>query len=183
MENKKPNINKKRVIVWVVVVLTVFGILLFSIWLCFEKIKSGSEKLFLERTRIAGLENQVIEIENFKKDYNNYSSNLRKIDQLFIDPQNPLSFIEFLENSALSANVELQISPLIFSKEESYKTVSLQLTTKGNFFEVIKFLEILEKGPFLLSVENLSMGSSGSLKLDSKNPLIQGNFSIKALTK
>lgn len=179
------NSKKKEVIILLLPVLLVFIILIFFIWLCFEKIKSGSDNLFSQKTQIALLESQANETESFKRKYNDYLPNLQKIDQIFVDPQNPLKFIEFLEQSASGANINLEISPLSFSKDGDLKILSLQLISKGSFSEILGFLKKIEDGPYLLSIQNLAITSFKTSKSDDKVLVktTQANFSIKILTQ
>jgi energy-coupling factor transporter transmembrane protein EcfT len=184
METRAKNIfntRKRGFIVWIVFALLIFISLFFLIWFSFTKIKDGSKDLFSERTKIALLKKQTIDIEDFKNKYGDYATNLQKIDQAFVDPNNPLKFIEFLEQSAGKVSVDLKISPLSFSEENGLKVLSLQLNSTGNFSDTLNFLEKIEKGPYLIYVQKIILSefrdSKSSTKTSTKKT--QANISIK----
>lgn len=188
MEAKKQNIvfnmKRKGFAVWLIVASLVFIFLILMIWFLFGKIKNGSDSLFLEKNKIAVLQKQIGDVESFKIKYNEYLPSLQKIDQAFVDPDNPLNFIEFLEKSAEDSNIELEISPLSFTVEGGLKILSLQLSSVGSFSGNLNFLEKLEKGPYLLYIEKLTLSEfreSKSSKTSSNK--IQASVSTKILSK
>lgn len=150
---------EKKSIIFIVFGFVLFTILIILIWISFENIKKESENLFLQKVKIINLANQNTQIESFKTKYQDYLPNLQKIEEMFVDPQNPLKFIEFLEKSSFDTGVALEISPLSFLTEGVVKTVSVRITVKGNFNDVLKFLEKIESGKYLLSVENLTISN------------------------
>jgi hypothetical protein len=149
----------KKSIIFIVLGFLIFVILIILIWFSFENIKKESENLALQKIRIIALANQNIQIESFKVKYKSYLPNLQKIEEMFVDPQNPLKFIEFLEKSSSDAGVILEISPLSFLTEGTVKTVSVRITVKGDFNDILKFLEEIESGKYLLSVESLTISN------------------------
>jgi hypothetical protein len=187
MENKKSKINLfsgKKNILFTTFVLIIFVLLIFTIWFIFLKIREESNNLFEEKNRIIILEEQNKEIENFKPEYDNYLLNFKEIEEMFVDPKNPLSFIEFLEKTSFSANVNLEISPLSFSTEGALKYVTVKLSVKGDFNDLLNFLENMENGNYLISIDNLII-SNYEEKAESANVIkkSQASITIKAITK
>jgi len=170
MENKIRQTNlshrKKNAAVLLILVALVFAVLIFSIWFCFEKIKEGSDKIISTKMGIATSEIEVNKINDFKSKYKDYLPNFQKIDQAVVNPQNPLNFIEFLENSADKNGVDLTISPMSFSKDAKAKTLSVSLAVNGKFIDVISFLREMENGPYLISIQNLTLEGVGSKEPD-----------------
>ncbi|MDP3882577.1 MAG: hypothetical protein Q8Q48_00790 [Candidatus Staskawiczbacteria bacterium] len=170
MENKAKKTNltqnkKKTVIVWIFLAVFVFAILIFVDWFCFLKIKEGSEKILSSKGDIKTAGLQAKEVQKFKAEYGSYQQNLEKIDKMFVDPQNPLDFIEFLENLASDLNIDLVISPLVPSKDAKFKTISLTLTSSGEFSGTALFLEKIERGPYLISVNNFEASGEEKAKV------------------
>lgn len=186
-KNEQNVLNKKdrRPVIFLAFILLAFLLLIFSIFLCFIKIREASSNLLSIKNEIAVLSIQAEDIENFKKNYSDYLPNLQKIDQMFVDPQNPLNFIEFLEKSALDANVELEISPLSFSDAGGLKILSFQLVCTGNFSDELDFLKNIEKGPYLLSIKDAAFSNLHAPKTDGKAAAKQPRaiFSVKVLTQ
>lgn len=156
-------------------------LIIFFIWPAMDGIKKESENLILVKKEIAVFLAQSSQLEKFGKNYNNYLPDLEKISKIFVDQQNPLDFIEFLEERASGARIDLEISPLFFSKEENYNIAALQLVAKGGFQSIASFLEKIENGPYLIEIQNLNIRNFEDKKTSTKG--IQANFSIKALAK
>lgn len=184
-EQNVSNKKNRKPVFFLAFILLAFLLLIFSIFLCFIKIKEASNNLLTIKNEIAILSIQAGDIENFKKNYNDYLPNFQKIDQMFVDPQNPLNLIEFLEASASDANVDLEISPLSFSDEGGLKTLNFQLTCTGNFSDELDFLKNIEEGPYLLSIKNAAFSNLQASKTGGKAAAKQprATFSVKILTQ
>ena len=187
MENKKPKINlfsEKKTIIFTIFVLIIFVLLVFSIWFVFSKVSEESNNFFEEKNRIIILEKQNKEIESFKSEYDDYLPNLKKIEEMFVDPKNPLSFIEFLEKTSIDANVSLEISPLSFLTEGASKLVVVKLSVKGEFNDLLRFLKSMENGNYLIAIDNLII-SNYEEKSESANIVkkSQASITIKTITR
>lgn len=148
-------------------------LVIFFVWPLFKGIEKDSEDLISAKNNIASLGAQTVETEKFGKNYQDYSENLNKISQMFIDPDNPVDFIEFLEAAAQKAQITSQISMSPFDKSSQF--VIFQILSKGTLSDFLKFSEILEASPYLLEFENMNIQN-----LD-KN--LSANFVIKVFTK
>jgi len=152
MKNK----NKIYTILSAFILLSLF-LVVFLIWPLFKEIKKNSDDLILARSSIANLQTQINETNNFKKDYETYKADFIKIDQLFIDPNSPVDFIEFLENTASDYKITSQISLPPSSPLNSKQFILLQFASKGGFSDVLSFIKKIESGPYLIEIENLSI--------------------------
>jgi len=134
-------------------------LIIFGAWPLIDGIKKNSEDFILAKNNISTFESQINEIENFKNSYATYQENLQKMDQLFVDSENPVDFIKFLEDSALVSNVSLQviIPPYSNNKESSLKFVLFQLSLKGEFDDILAFIDRIEFGNYLIEVSNLTI--------------------------
>ncbi|MCX6720502.1 MAG: hypothetical protein NTW11_01735 [Candidatus Staskawiczbacteria bacterium] len=146
---------------------------IFIIWPLFSGIEKESEDLISAKDNIASLKAQTVETGKFGKDYQNYNANLNKISQMFVDPNNPVDFIEFLESADQEAQITSQISMSPADKANQF--IIFQISSKGSFSGFLKFSEILEAGPYLLEIENMNIQN-----LD-KN--VSASFVIKVFTK
>ena len=145
-----------------------------------NNIKDESNQYSMLKNSAAVSESQFVQASKFEKDYQNYKSNLDKADRLFVDSNNPVDFIEFLERTANDAGIQLQISPPTFSKDEGgYAT--FQLSYSGDFPKIMKFLRNLEFGPYLVDVQTLAIGRPTAAQKTSGET--QANLLIKVLTK
>lgn len=162
---------KKSTIIGFVVVLIIFGLLGFGIWLCFSKIEKRSSEFFAQKIKINTLEGQAMEVENFKANHGPDFFELEKISQAFVDPEDPLNFIKFLENSAGAENIELKLSPLSFLKDGSINILSAQMSLQGGLSGILNFVNRIENGQYMVSVQTIAVSDS------------QASLSIKILTQ
>jgi len=189
METKIEQINvkkeKRESIFPLILAVIIFCFLIFLIFLCFEKIKQDSQDIFFAKSAIALLKIREKEIEKFIIEYQNYLPNFQRIDQEIVDLKAPLGFIEFIEDAAVSAGVDLVISPLTFPKESQSKIASVQVLAKGDFLDILAFLEKLESGSYLISMNNLSFEyiSASKAKIDSAVDITQVKILMDILSK
>jgi hypothetical protein len=150
--------SKKNYIIILIFLLLSLALVLFFILPYFNEIKARSAELVAQKDKISFFNIQAAEVSKFKGGYADYSADIQKIKQMFIDPQNPISFIEFMENTALESRVTLRVSPQ-FSSEKNPKTIVFQLSGSGNFSDMSSFLERLERGPYLIDIGNLNISN------------------------
>jgi len=151
----------------IITILSIYGALslllvVFLIYPLFNEIIKNSQDLISEKNNIITLETQVKEIENFKENYETYKKDLEKIDNLFIDPDNPVNFIEFLESAASNSGVSLKISSVPTYTESQKVTqnfITLQFASTGDFSKILGFIKKIEEGPYLIEITNLTIGN------------------------
>ncbi|MBI2054267.1 MAG: hypothetical protein HYT36_02955 [Candidatus Staskawiczbacteria bacterium] len=158
--------------------LSSLALLLFLVFPTINKIKAYSDDFLSKKRSTDTLKIQAIEVDKFKKNYDIYKPNLEKIDQLFIDKKSPVYFIEFLEKTAFESGIhpEISLSPysLEETEEEEGKTIiTFQFFSSGDYLSILKFTKLLETGPYLVQIKNLTIKNSESESLSA------GNFSGK----
>ena len=138
---------------------------------------------------------QSIATENFEKNYQTYKPNFDKIDQLLIDPQNPVDFIQFLEDTATNLKITSQISLpsyALSSQPVSQNFITFRFSTKGTFPQVLSFAKAIEMGTYLVEIESLTIQNSQEntpLKNNTSKDNVQiqktvdAAFTIEAFTK
>lgn len=180
--------NRIKIILSIFILSSLF-LIIFFVWPLTKEIKKNSEDLVSAKNNIVDLEAQINETNNFKKVYENYKPNLDKIDQLFINSNYLVDFIEFLENTAFNSNVTSQIS-LPPASKNSQQFVMFQFISEGTFFDMLNFIKKIESGPYLIEIENLTIQNSTQNSNRDKNisegyssRYIEATFTIKAFTK
>jgi hypothetical protein len=167
--------------------LTSFAFLSFSVVLVFSSLylfkgiqKEASELISLKR-EIALVQLKTKNFENFQKDYKAYQKNLKKMGDLlnyglFIDPEIPVDFVNFLEKEANLANLETQISPAYLEKKEEdpWDFLAFRIKSTGDFQGLAQFIERLENCQWLIDIVSLEM------KFNEKKGAIETNLLIKA---
>jgi len=182
--------NLKRVYV---IIASFFIIILFMIvflvYVPLKEVKDYSHAIFLNKNRDIFLSLQDKQLHNFKNEYANYKPNLDEIDLLFIDPSNPVKFIEFLEKTASQYNLlaDVAIASSNVKKESSSSdlpAIIFSVYAKGNFLDIIKFSEKLETGPYLVEIQNLKINrpEQKTEKVNNDNQ-VELSLLIRAITR
>jgi Tfp pilus assembly protein PilO len=176
-----------------IMIFTIFYALLivFLIYPSFKQIAGNSEGFLLEKNKIAAAAQEVENRKKMENLYKIYQPDLDKIEKIFIDPDVPLEFIDFLENTASSSHLELEIFSMEkkLEKDDPWPSLLFQLSAVGTFPDFSEFLEKLEKGPYLIETLNLSTRSlgqkeSGAKESENLRPADTNNLlSIKVFTK
>ncbi len=151
---------KKRVIA--IIIFTGTMILILAIFIAsflFARIKENSEEFIGIRTKINLSEKQIEKFQEHKNNYEKLTSDLEKIDKLFINPDVPLDLIKFWEEMAEEAGLSVEISPFV---PQQYKTddwdfIGFKMILTGSFSGFSKFLEKTEAAPYLIEVQNLGI--------------------------
>ena len=178
------SLKNKIYILLGIFILLILSLVLFAVVPLAAGVKSDSENLISIKNSTAMLEIQNEQIENFKRKYQNYAQNLQRMDQVFIDPDNSVDFIKFLETTAHDAGISPQISLLPDSGQKDGKAMMFQLFASSDFLKMLHFFEVLENGAYLIEIGDLNIESSGS-QGGKVLPLgnIDATVSIKAFTK
>lgn len=169
------NNNKIYTILFIFITISLFLIVFFIVPL-FKEIKKNSEDMISAKGDIYNLERQIIEINNFEKKYEEYKINLEKIDGLFVDPNNPVDFIKFLENTSYESNLVSKI--VLFPSTDPKQFIIFQIVSKGNFLDLLNFTKKIENGLYLVEIENLNIKNQKQ-ELEKTKSEINKNYSLE----
>ncbi|OGZ69503.1 MAG: hypothetical protein A3D44_03750 [Candidatus Staskawiczbacteria bacterium RIFCSPHIGHO2_02_FULL_42_22] len=154
----------------------------FFIWLLWINVSKNTGQLVAIKNSTVELQMQNDEIERFKKNYNTYKPNLDAIEKLFVDPRNPVDFIEFLEDTAASSNLQFYVSLAKDAKLEA-NGIGFRISVSGNFFDIVRFTNNMEHGPYLISIKTVTLGQlSGKDEATQLSGNIDANFLIQVFT-
>lgn len=171
--NKKINIS--------VIIFIVFGLIfLFSAIIpLFREIKKNSKELLDQKRITIDNDAQKKNLEQFKIFSTLFDENFDKIENLFIDSDVPVEFIQFLENTAGNNNLRIEIAPSSKnSPKEEWSFLSFQIMAKGFLPDFLRFIEKIENSFYLVEIQNLN------ISIDNVNSeKIEANFSIKVYIK
>lgn len=172
---------KKRInLSTIVLFLSAVAMSVFLFGFIFNGIKKDSENFSSRREQIFVLEKRIENLENFKKTSEETEFDLRKIDNLFIDPVVPVDFITFMEKTADNLSLSHKISPNLSAKTDQNKWTSLvfELNLTGSFSNLMKFLEKMENSPYLIKIQKLKINnlSGGSVKTKIDKDISSGDI-------
>jgi hypothetical protein len=116
--------------------IAVFGIVstLFAVFVIlplFKEIKAISQNLFLKKNKIVYLSEERENLQKIENLYKTYQSDLGRIENLFVDPEVPIEFIGFLEKTAVSSQIKLEISSMTRAAAKGENEATASLTTRA----------------------------------------------------
>lgn len=181
--------NKIKISIIIFLSLSI-SLIIFIIHPLFQEIKKNSEGLFSEKEKLITAQAKIENLEEFKTLYRDLLPDLEKIDALFVNPDFPVEFISFLEETAKISQASIKISPPLPSKiaGDPWPSLIFQINSISSFPNFLRFLEKLESGPYLVEIQNLTTKRLAETELQAKKleklPLgdVNVTLSIKVFT-
>ncbi len=172
-----------------------FGIfiasILFIILPLIKGIKEISQQILLEEEARLAFSEEMKNFQNFRTVYQEINPDLEETENLFIVPEPPIEFINFLEKTASDYNVFIEISSVTPGKTEEnpWPFLDFRLQASGSFSSFFRFIEKLENSSYLIEIYELNLrgliegglGSEESVKPSAGD--ISASFSLKVFTK
>lgn len=146
---------------------------IFLVYPIFRNIQKDSSELLSKKNESHSLLAMAEDLRIAESFYQEHQDDFEKMDNVFIDAQIPIDFINFLEGSAAEYQLSIEISSLNVLKDSSFL---FQVSTSGSFENSMRFLEKLENGIYIIEIDNFSQRLSGDGRVNS-------NFSIKVFTR
>jgi hypothetical protein len=139
-------------------VVAILMIFLFILPLL-KQVRDNSQALLSERSKMAFLDKETTSLNEMKVFYKTHKADLDKTQTLLINPNDPLEFINFLDETATSARVQIVISSMNekTEKADSWPSLYINVLVTGSFPNFYKFLEKIENGQYLTNVLNLNI--------------------------
>lgn len=166
-------------IIWSTIVLV---FIIFLIYPLFNEIRGASQNFISQKNRLLELEIRAENFRELQQIYKIYQPDFKKIDQLFINAEEPINFIEFLEEEAILAQISIEMLPFPPKEDDPWPSMDFRLTLEGPFPNFLKFLERLESSIYLIEILNLHLKRlNEDLNEDEGN--IEATLLIKVYTK
>lgn len=166
------------------------GILLivFLIYPFCQDIKRNSDGLLSEKKKIILAAKEKENLMALEGTFQSYQSDFNKIDNLFINAEIPVEFVNFLEENASLAQVKTKISGLTAKetkKDDPWPSISLQILVTGSFEKYLKFVDKLENSPYLIQILGLNIKKGGETDSSAglSLPDVSAFLTIKVFTK
>jgi len=180
-------LTKKIHLSLIVLLITSLLLIVFLIHPLFKDIKKNSEELLSQKQEIILLTQESENLGEIKNALETYQSNLQKMESLFINPELPIEFVNFLEKNASQSLLFLKISSIVKNQQEKdvWSSFSIQVSTIGPFPSSLRFLEKLENSPYLIEVLNFKVERLTEKKLNSTFSLgdVEATSLLKVYTK
>lgn len=133
--------------------------LAFAIFPLLKSIAKTTEVLQTQKQKFTELEASQKALEDFRKFKVANQDQFSKLKSFLVDTENPSSFFAFLENLADSQGFQLRIVPQEPKTipGDLWPSIDFQVSSHTSFPKLFAFLEKLETGPYLLSIQNLQV--------------------------
>lgn len=139
-------------------------LVVFCILPALRGIFKTSKELALKRQELASVEMMAQNFENFEKNFYLYEEGLEEMENLLsqeslIDPEIPVSFINFFQEQAAGLNLSLKITPVAFHEKEDdfWNYMTFRIDGSGRFIDMMRFLEKLENSRWLVAESDFSI--------------------------
>jgi len=137
-------------------------LIIFYIFPLYRQIEDISKEIISNKEKMILLKQEKEEFQKLEEFYNIHQSDFNRIEHLFINPEIPLEFIQFLEQTASSSQIQLEISSMTKNKEKEslWPSLSFQLSLSGSLSNFLNFLKKIENSPYLIEFIDLNIKKS-----------------------
>jgi hypothetical protein len=172
-------IKNKVIITLFVLSAAMVLLVVFAVLPLFKAIIKNSRDVVSARQEIASLSAEMDNFALLESKYAEYNPVLEKIDNLFINEEIPVDFINFMENLASSSGVLVVVSPGPGASgfKSDLKSVDFSAAVQGSFVDFSRYLEKLENSQYLIEVYGLSVIS------EKTTGGVSANINLKVLAK
>ena len=152
---------KKTIIISVIVAVIVSVFVYFVIVPLMGSMKKNSDDLLGAKETYSALQEQIDNLEQFKATRKVLEYDRARADDLFVDPDMPLRFVQLLEDIATASQITISISPVGSrgTKGDTWPSMDFRISATGPAEGCLRFLERLETAPSLLEIQNLSISA------------------------
>jgi hypothetical protein len=178
-------IFRKTILTPILFLIIVIIFISFFILPTFDQIKKISQNISSLELDLENLEKRAENIKNFKRKFPTIKDNLSLFENSFVNREFPIEFVNFLENTAKSYQISLEIS--LLKSEKNY--LSFQIIVIGPPKEIFRFVEKVENCSYLVQIEKININKLSETETKAKEmekisgPILKSIFSIQVQTK
>ena len=160
-------------------------VLVFFLRNSFSEIKKTVLEINSKRSETLLLEKKAQSSQDFAYLFGKEKEKFYKIESLFISPEMPVEFINFLEKTAQDHNLSmggLSISPLP-KGQDPWPSIGFQINLTGFSPDVFKFLKKLSYSRYLIDIQNLEISKIEKEKALIGKEILAGDINTSLLIK
>lgn len=126
-------------------------------------IRQSSEELVFQKGQLLDLEKKSEDLKRFQAAYGSREANLLKMDRLFVNREEPIEFIKFLEKEAKTFGLAIEIAPVTLKapSDDLWPSTNFHLTLDGSFPRFLQFLDRVESSFYLIDFSDFSLNKPG----------------------
>jgi len=154
------NLNpKNKFYISLLMFLGVFAVFLFLAWFSFGVLKGESKNLIESQKYLLELEEKKEKIEKAFSEYDASRDLINSLNSSLLSSDQDLDLVILIENTAKDnkLNHEIMIDNISDKKNKNLKNVNFRVNLSGSFLGVMNFIEFIEKSPYYLNIENISL--------------------------
>jgi hypothetical protein len=167
------------------------AILLFGGWFVTFKIISSSAQLAEKKAVMEATQKNWGEISRSQKELQAIKPHLEKIDGAFVSNNQPIEFINLLENLAQRTSnlFEINLMNLGADSKKKEDSISFQIRLAGTFGNLMHFLNYLENMKYFVQVQSLDVSqvAAGASRINEGEEIPAGSvystINLKAYTR
>ncbi|MEA3293054.1 MAG: hypothetical protein U9P88_01095 [Patescibacteria group bacterium] len=175
----------KKYIFFIILLSFLILVAIFLIVYLLGGIKENSENFRNQKKSFVETEAKARNLKRFQGCFQKYYPSIEKTENLFVEPETPIDFIEFLEEKGSNSHLSFEISSMDFQKplKGSEPFIKFQLLLAGAFPDFLKFLEKIEASHYPLEVQSISVNKLSPKEKQVFLEDINAALSIKLYTK
>lgn len=178
---------KRLIIILAAGIFALVGILAFLVYPLSRGILSLSREFFIQQRELQTATVNLATAEEFESFEREFQRDMEKNSSLLIDPETPIPFVQFLENSARDSKLSLTVVPGSVRKQKNDPWFSLdfKVSGQGTYPGTFVFLKKLEYAPFVAELQNVIIEKAGPAfgAQESTQGNIKFSFGVKAYVK
>jgi hypothetical protein len=152
-------LNKRNFNILFISILVIFSFVIFLNISLIKDIEKDYKKLNSQKQELYLFQKQIQEFESFKDETGFYKSDFKKIEQLFVNKETPIDFIQFLEKQSQELGILIKISPITIMPKENdlWENLGFRINLTGSFPKCLAFLEKVQLSKWLSDIEKLEI--------------------------
>ena len=139
-----------------------------------------------QQKNLRALEAQTVSLKDFQKNVSDLKNYALVVQNAFIDPTAPVSFLQFLEKWAVNYNLALAVAPFDSPavKGDIWSSVGVRVDATGNLANCLRFAEMLENSPWVIMITRFELQKTVPTMAVQEKPLGEAtlSFDIKAFS-
>jgi hypothetical protein len=176
--------NKKKLYALAMFFMVAIGVVVAGlVYPIMNGIKQSAAEVIITKDEILHADVQSELLSDFAFHYPYYEYDLLAINDSFVDLANPIDFIGFLEAIASSAflDIDITLSDTMQKNNAKKPTPVFSIIVKGDFNNILAFVQKVERGPYLASIKKMTMQTEQD---EAKNTIvIQANIVLEVATR
>jgi len=146
---------------------------LAALFILGKAVAAKADLLVQQKHKLTAFEQKESSFVQLQEDYNFLKDDINIIDEALPNKEKIVDFLNQLEKEASASGVSAEIgfaNQSINTEPSGIRSVAFNLSLKGTYFEMVRFIREIEKMPQVVSIERISIQSPEGI--ETKNNVI-----------